>query len=198
MNYFFIQATLIAGIGDEGRTFWIQILVFLLLAVFCGVYSLVKNKQNESKDQQQNLAEETSTHHAKRRWRFQLPQEPILDFDSPDRASQEKPENELPEKKSKELHSGMELLESDFLLSIVENTEDNDQKDVTMRRLNFNELLRRKKLNQVNSKALKVYAINRGNLYGKDMQCEAMRQLAERTGHKSNHNQLQPALPLSL
>jgi len=227
MNYFLIQATLIAGIGDKESTFWIQILVFLLLAAFCGVYSLVKNKQNESKDQQQNLAEETSTHHAKGRWRFQLPrkqialckdiaqkytaktqdmrlhipnlpQEPILDFDSPDTASQEKPENELPEKKSKDLHSGMELLESDFLLSIVENTEDNDQKDVTMRRLNFNELLRRKKLNQVNSKALKVYAINRGNLYDKDIQCEAMRELAERTGHKSKDDQLQPALPLSL
>ena len=198
MNYFLIQATVIAGVANAESTFWVQILVFLLLVVLWGVYSLVKSRQNESNIQRQNLAEETSIHHAKRRWRFQLPQERILDFDSPDTAGHKKPKNELTEKKSKDLHSGMELLESDFLLSIVENTEDNDQKDVTMRRLNFNELLRRKKLNQVNSTALKVYAINRGNLYGKDIQCEAMRQLAERTAHKTKHNSLQPAVPPSL
>ena len=215
MNYFLIQAMLIAGIESEESTFWIQILVFLLLVVFWGVYRLVKNKQNEFKERQ-NLAEERGTYRAKPRWRFQLPrkytalckdiaqkytaktqdtrlhipnlpQEPILDFDSPDTASQEKPENELAEEKSKDLHSGMELLELDLLLSIVENTAGNDQNDVTMRKLNFNELLRRKKLDQVNSKLLKVYAINQGNLYGKDIQCEAMQELAERTARRSKH-----------
>jgi hypothetical protein len=227
MDYYLIQAILIAGTGDDESTFWIQILVFLLLAVSWGVYSLVKNRQNEFEDQQENLAEEAGTHHAKHRWRLRLSrkdialckgiaekcttktqdmrvhipsllQEPMGDFDSRDTASQEKPESEPAEKQSKDLHGGMELLEPGFLLSIVENTEDGDQNDLIMRKLNFNELLRRKKLDQVNSKALKVYAINRGNLYGKDIQCEAMRELAERTGHKSKHEQLRPALSLSL
>jgi hypothetical protein len=198
MDSFLIQAILIAGVGGEGNSFWMQILVFLLLAVIWGVYNLVKNKRNEFKDQEQSRTEETSLRNAKRPWRFQLPQEPVLGFDGPDTVGQEKLEKKLVEKKSKDLQSGMELLESGFLLSIVENTEDGDQNDLTMRKLNFNELLRRRKLDQVNSKALKVYAINRRNLYGKDIQCEAMRELAERTAYTSKYNQPQPALSLSL
>ena len=214
MNYFLIQALLIAGIGDEESTFWTQILVFLFVAVSWGVYSLVKNRQNEFKDRRQDLAEETSTHYTKPRWQFQLPRKHIalckdvaqkyitkaqgtrlhIPFDSPDTTSQEMPENKPATEKNKDLHSGMELLELDFLLSIVENTKGNGRNDVTMRKLNFNELLRRNKLNQINSKAVKVYAINQGNLYGKDIQCEAIRELAERTTHNSDHNLLQPAL----
>jgi len=60
---------------------------------------------------------------------------------------------------------------------------------VTMRKLNFNELLRRDQLNEANSSALKVYAINQGNLYGKDIQCEAMKELTERTAHKNKHRE---------
>ena len=215
MNYFLIQAILIANIGDEESTFWIQILVFLFVAVSLGVYSLTKN--NRSKDQQQNIA------YTKSRWRFQLPhkpvalrkgivqeyiarmkdtrhhipnlsQEPKLDFDSLSTASQKNPKNTLATEKNKDLQSGMELLELDFLLSIVENTKGNDQNDVTMRKLNFNEVLRREKLSQVKSKVLTVYAINRGNLYGKDIQCEAMGELAERTMRMNRHEALQPAV----
>ena len=91
-------------------------------------------------------------------------------------------------KREKDLHSGMELLELDFLLSVVENTKGGDENDVAMRKLNFNELLRRDQLNEANSSALKVYAINQGNLYGKDIQCEAMKELTERTAHKSKHS----------
>jgi len=215
MNYFLIQAILIANIGDEESTFWIQILVFLVVAVSLGVYSLTKN--NRSKDQQQNIA------YTKSRWRFQLPhkpvalrkgivqeyiarmkdtrhhipnlsQEPKLDFDSLSTASQKNPKNTLATEKNKDLQSGMELLELDFLLSIVENTKGNDQNDVTMRKLNFNEVLRREKLSQVKSKVLTVYAINRGNLYGKDIQCEVMGELAERTMRMNRHEALQPAV----
>jgi len=217
MNYFLIQAILIANIGDEESTFWIQILVFLVVAVSLGVYSLTKNNRSKHKDQQQNIA------YTKSRWRFQLPhkpvalrkgivqeyiarmkdtrhhipnlsQEPKLDFDSLSTASQKNPKNTLATEKNKDLQSGMELLELDFLLSIVENTKGNDQNDVTMRKLNFNEVLRREKLSQVKSKVLTVYAINRGNLYGKDIQCEAMGELAERTMRMNRHEALQPAV----
>ena len=213
MNYFLIQAILIANIGDEESTFWIQILVFLLVAVSLGVYSLTKN--NRSKDQQQNIA------YTKSLWRFQLPhkpvalrkgivqeyiarmkdtrhhipnlsQEPKLDFDSLSTASQKNPKNTLATEKNKDLQSGMELLELDFLLSIVENTKGNDQNDVTMRKLNLNEVLRREKLSQVKSKVLTVYAINRGNLYGKDIQCEAIGELAERTMRMNRHEVVHP------
>lgn len=109
-------------------------------------------------------------------------------------AVQEKLGNELTTEKNKDLRGGMDLLELDFLLSIVENTKGNDQNDVTMRKLNFNEVLRREKLSQVKSKVLTVYAINRGNLYGKDIQCEAMGELAERTMRMNRHEALQPAV----
>ena len=96
-------------------------------------------------------------------------------------AVREKLENELTIGKNKDLHGGMDLLELDFLLSIVENTRGNDPNDVTMRKLNFNEILRREKQNQIDSNALAVYVVNSGNLYGKDIQCEATKELARRT-----------------
>jgi len=87
--------------------------------------------------------------------------------------------------KNRDLAGGMEMLEQDFLLGVVENTEGNNNNDVTMRKLVFNELLRREKLDTIDSNALKVYAINRDNLYGKDIQCEAMKKLTERTLRKT-------------
>ena len=85
----------------------------------------------------------------------------------------------------RDLGGGMEMLELDFLLGVVEKTGGDDKNDVMMRKLNFNELLRRGKQNQIDSGALKVYAVDSGNLYGKDIQCEAMKELTKRTAHKS-------------
>ena len=223
MNYFLIQAILIADVGDDESSFWMQIMVFLVLGVFWGIYSLTKNNLSKHKDRQQDLAEETCTHYAKSRWRFQLPpktaaprqsivqeyiagmkdtrdhipnlsQEPKLDFNSPGTAGRKNPKKKPATEKNKDLHSGMDLLKLDFLLSIVENTKGNDQNDVTMRKLNFNEVLKREKQSQVKSEVLTVYAINRDNLYGKDIQCEAMGELAERTMRTNMHEPLQPAV----
>ncbi len=96
-------------------------------------------------------------------------------------AVQEKWENDLVAEKNRDLHGGMDLLDLDFLLSIVESTNGNDQNDVTMRKLNLNEILRRGKQDQIDSNALAVYAVNAGDLYGKDIQCEATKELAKRT-----------------
>jgi hypothetical protein len=226
MNYFLIQATLIAGIGDEESTFWIQILVFVLLGASWGVYNLVKKRQDEFKDEHEAFAEERVPGVARGRRRLglagrvvslckdaaqkyaakiqvkrihipKLIKEPIFNIKRPERAIWKMLEKEPATKKHKDLHSGMEILELDFLLSIVEDTESNDENDIIMRKLYFNELIRRRKLNQVNSKVLKVYAINRDSLYGKDIQCESIRQLAERTTHKIEHSPLEPALSLS-
>jgi len=86
--------------------------------------------------------------------------------------------------KERDLAGGMEMLEIDFLLGVIENTKSNDKNDVMMRKLGFNELLRRAKQNQIDSTALTVYAVNQGNLYGRDIQCEAMKALTKRTTHK--------------
>jgi hypothetical protein len=86
--------------------------------------------------------------------------------------------------KDRDLAGGMEMLELDFLLSVVEHTKGDDKNDVTMRKLVFNELLRREQLETIDSNALKVYTIDESNLYGKDIQCEAMKKMTERTLRK--------------
>jgi len=116
-------------------------------------------------------------------WLHSLDQEP-----SSDASSHEQSENEVNMEKSKDLHSGMELLEMDFLLGVVENTVSGDSKDVTMRRLNFEELNRRGKLGQVDSHSLAVYAVNAGDLYGKEIQCAATQELAHRTNNGSKED----------
>lgn len=84
-------------------------------------------------------------------------------------------------KRDEDLNSGMELLELNFLLTIIENTKGDDKDDVAMRKLTFDELLRRNEQNQIDSKALAEYAVNQGDLYGKGIQCEAMKELTKRT-----------------
>ncbi len=106
---------------------------------------------------------------------------------SGDVAGQEKPKSELAAERGRDLAGGMEMLELDFLLSVVENTRGDDKNDVMMRKLNFNELLRREQLNEIDSNALKVYVVDEGNLYGKDIQCQAMKELTVRTARKGKH-----------
>jgi hypothetical protein len=193
-----------------------QILVFVLLVTCWWIYNLVKNKANRFKDKGQGVVDEARDYHAKGRWQFkppnahiareanvthkytakiqemhlpsaELPQRPKLDSDDPRMASQPRAGKELHKQKMKDLDGGMELLELDFLLSITGNTEGSDETDLAIRKLGFNELLRRGKLDRVSSYALKTYAINQGNLYGTDIQCEAIKELAERTAHHSQH-----------
>lgn len=89
--------------------------------------------------------------------------------------------------RKRNLNSGMELLELDFLLSVIENTEANDERHVTMRKLTFHEVLRRDEQNHIDSNALAVYAVNKENLFDKTIQCEAIKELTKRTvqHHKS-------------
>ena len=88
-------------------------------------------------------------------------------------------------KKGEDLSSGMELLELDFLLAVVENTDSSDNNDIGMRKLTFYELLRRDDQNHIDSSALAVYSINQSNFYPKDIQCEAMKELTKRTNQHS-------------
>ena len=96
----------------------------------------------------------------------------------------EKVRSEPARRRTRDLQSGMELLNVDFLLSIAENTSSNDEMDVTMRKLNFSELIRTEQLHAVDSNALKVYALNEDGFYDKHMQFEAIKELAARTTSK--------------
>ena len=81
---------------------------------------------------------------------------------------------------------GMEMLTRKFLLMKTANVTELDKRDVEMRQMAFNELARRNELNEIKGEILKAYAVNRDNIYGKTIQCLAMKTLAERTTHKNN------------
>jgi len=86
---------------------------------------------------------------------------------------------------TRNLGGGMEMLEMDFLLGVIEDTDGDDKNDVAMRRLSFSEVLRRNQQSEMDSSALSVYAVDSKDLYGKDIQCAAMKELTRRTEQKS-------------
>ena len=87
-------------------------------------------------------------------------------------------------RKERNLTGGMEMLDLEFLLGVIEHTKGEDKNDVTMRKLSFDEVIRREQQNTIDSHALTVYAIDDHSHYSKNLQCEAMKELARRTGSK--------------
>ena len=204
MNYSLAQIILAGSNDDREDTIWIQMLVLVILAVLVGVGSLVKAGAKKFKNQrgyypsrassqgEQLRRQIKSLKEVKDKWlgiflktaqAKAIIEKPVFNFDASEAANRRKVENELGV--GRDLGGGMEMLELDFLLSIAENTKIDGKNDVMMRKLSFNELVRREQLGAADSNSLKVYAINEGCLYDKDIQCEAMKELAERTGLRS-------------
>src|SRR5512142_1788550 len=52
------------------------------------------------------------------------------------------------------LGAGMDLLEMDFLLGVIESTDGEDKNDVAMRKFSFNEVLRRNQQSDIDSSSL--------------------------------------------
>ena len=206
MSYSLAQIILAAGNIDGEDTIWIQMLVLVILVALLGVGSLVKTRVSSFKDEQQNYPEGGGTSYT---WLHRLIKplrelkknrlgiltaqskatikESVL-FDTPEAAGRERPKGEAARERGRDLAGGMEMLKLDFLLSVVENAEGDDKNDVMMRKLNFNELLHREQLNEIDGNALKVYAVDEGNLYGKDIQFQAIKELTVRTARKSKHS----------
>lgn len=90
-------------------------------------------------------------------------------------------------KRGRDLHGGLELLELDFLLDMVENIESNDEYDIMMRKLSFHELARTSRISEVDSNVLRYYCLDEDGLYDKQIQCEAMKELAARTMRSMGH-----------
>lgn len=189
------QIILAVSNSDGEVAFWTQMLVLIVLVASWGVYSLVRTRAKPSGEQKQGYDDGSGGRGTQLRWRNKalgglkkrglgvfsksaqskaVIEEPVFDFEGGGVARQGRPKSDLA--------GGMEMLEQDFLVRVVEKTKGDDKSDVMMRRLSFNELLRRGQLKAADSKALKVYAKNEGNLYGKDIQYEAMKELAERSG----------------
>jgi len=90
-------------------------------------------------------------------------------------------------KRGRDLHAGLELLDLDFLLDMVENVESAEEHEVLMRKLSFHELSRTGRIGEVDSNALRYYCLDEEGLYDKQVQCEAMKELAARTMRSMGH-----------
>jgi len=164
-----LAVILMGAVEDEG-TFWIQLLMVVILAAGVGVYALMRSRSRRVERQAHDETIETII----------APPKPA----AIERSAPEKPSVVVSEAKprGKDLAGGMELLARNFLVSVVDRTDSSDQKDIEMRRLCFTELARRGELWSIASVALKVYTLDEDGFYGKIIRCEAMAELAGRTG----------------
>lgn len=204
MNYCLAQIALAAGNSTGEDTFWMQILVLVILAALLGIGGLIKTRANKFKGREGYRSEGTRGPggrggrqiEALKKLKEKLPgtllktakasiKEPVFDFGRDGTGRREKLVDTSAKKEGRNLVSGTEMLKLDFLLSVIGKTKGDDKNDVAMRKLSFNELIRRGQVNAAASNVLKIYAINEGNLYSKNIQCEAMKELAKRTGLRS-------------
>ncbi len=200
MNSSLTEIILAASNTDEQSTFWSRLLVLVVLGAIVSIISLIKAKAKRLKTQRQHRPKGSGRLYKDSKEQIRAvkdkyvefflktarpktnSQEPLFDFDSTDTARSEK------QKKARDLNSGMEILDLDFLVKIVEKTRGKNEKNVTMRQLVFNELVRREQLSEISSKTLNFYTINKGNIYDKKIQCEAMTELAKRTRPRSGED----------
>ena len=144
-------AVIVLGAAEDEGTFWIQLLMVVILAAGVGIYGLVKSRTKRLERETRDEIIET-----------------IIE-----------PPKSLVKKHN--LSGGMELLARNFLVGVVEQTDSPGQRDIEMRRLCFAELVRRGELWAVASIHLKVYTLDEDGFYGKVIRCEAMAELAGRT-----------------
>jgi len=209
MDFFLAQIIVVLGNGVGEDIFWMQMLVLALLAALVGIGSLIKTRAGRYKHHRRHRLAETHPRGGQLHRQIErlkeltsrstgfltktvkqkfVAEENISGFGTADAINQKKLKRDLDKEAKKDLAGGMELLELDFLLGVVENTNGNGKNDVMIRKLSFNELLRRKKLSAIGSSALKVYAKNAKSVYGKDIQCGAMNELSQRTVSKSKRS----------
>ncbi len=220
MNPFLKQIILVAGVGDWENAIWMQILVIVILAASWGVYTFVRNKPDNLKENKKNLRS-TRPDYTGSSWQFRqqstsfsrhkekhqadiqdihvhtakATRSALVPLDSSNISNQQKAKRLSSRKRTRNTKGGMDLLDLDILLQVVHNTEGKDENDVTIRKLAFNELIRRQNQNCINSIALTIYAVNKGKLYDKGIQCEAMRELAGRTSANRHVKSYKQSLP---
>ncbi|MGD0552683.1 MAG: hypothetical protein ABSB25_08535 [Sedimentisphaerales bacterium] len=176
-----LLAVIVMGAVEDEATFWIQLLMIVILAAGVGTYIMVKSRAKRIERQTRDETIETII----------APPKPL----ATGHASTEKPAaGEKP--RQRDLSGGMELLARNFLTGVVEQTNSPDQRDIEMRRMCFTELGRRGELWAIASTALKVYTLDEDGFYGKVIRCDAMAELAGRTADKpQNATETPPASP---
>ena len=199
----YIPQTMLASVNGSGEeTFWISILVIVLLSSGVGIWTLVRRKSN-----QDSLSEEYSEYdvqsaegmnrHKKTDAVIEtlIKQSAVPETGQYSIRSSRKGAVGRRFRKAADLQSGLELLELPFLTGMVSDIESRQYLDIEMRKIAFMELVRRGQLGNIEGNALKVYAKNSASSassacggpkggkggFGKAIQCEALKELAART-----------------
>ena len=174
-------AFIVMGAVEDEKTFWIQLLMVVILAAGVGIYGSVKSRAKRIEQQARDETIEAVI----------APAKPL----ATGHTSTERPAVSR-KPRLRDLSGGMELLARNCLTGVVEQTNSPDQRDIEMRRLCFTELGRRGELWAIASTALKVYTLDEDGFYGKIIRCEAMAELAGRTTDKpQNTAEAPPASP---
>ena len=178
-----LLAVIFMGAVEDEGTFWIQLLMMVMLAAGAGIYLLFKSRAKRFERQTHDEVIETI---------IETPQSLAVSAPLPIIARPENRRIEWPapseiKPRRKNLTGGMELLARNFLVSVVERTDLPDHRDIAMRCLCFTELGRRGELWSIASTALKIYTLDEDGFYGKVIRFEAMAELAGRTV-KESHN----------
>ena len=190
-----IMLTSVNGSGEE--TFWMSILVIVLLSSGVGIWTLVRRKAGRNNLSEYSEYDPTvlSTEGMNRHKKTDAIIETLIKKSAVSETGQYSIRSSRKGvvgrrfRKAADLQSGLELLDLPFLTGMVSDIESRQHLDIEMRKIAFMELVRRGQLCGIEGKALKVYAKNSayggpkgGNGgFGKAIQCEALKELAART-----------------
>jgi hypothetical protein len=185
--------------GEE--TFWMSILIIVLLSSGIGIWTLVRRKAGRNNPSEEYaeydptvLSAEGMNRHKKTDAIIEtlIKQSGVPETGQYSTRSSRKGAVGRRFRKAADLQSGLELLELPFLTGMVSDIESRQQVDIEMRKIAFMEIVRRGQLCGIEGKALKVYAKNSASSasrsaeggkggFGKAIQCEALKELAART-----------------
>jgi hypothetical protein len=178
----FLIGIIIAQRSGGDDTFWVQLLVIVVLAAGVGIYSLVRKKTHKG-EEQEDYTSYPSRAGGQRQWRWKIqsshkgPDEMKTTFGASLPKTQQAGNSTVQVRKQRVFGFASDEKGRD----LQEDMSSDEVSDVTMRKLSFEEILRRDRLNRVSSKVLKIYAKDEQGFYGSQIQCEAMKQLSQRT-----------------
>ena len=181
-----LQNFLATGVGDSEGTFWVVILMIVLLSCGAGIWSVVKRRTGEKDWQMEEIlypsqTQEQTMESKKIAYEVISPEGNSVSLSTKDEQLQPATPQRQRQKKNSDRENGLELLDLSFLIKVVGKVENGEEHDIEMRKIAFSELVRREELCRIEGNILKVYAKNPSNLFNKSIQCQAIAELAGRT-----------------
>lgn len=166
----YVPQIMLASVNGNGEeTFWISILVIVVLSSGIGIWTLVKKKSNQNSLSEEGSEYDSTVQPTQRMNRHKktdtiietlIEQSAVSETGQLSIRSSRKGAAGRRFRKAADLQSGLELLDLPFLTGMVSDIESRQRADIEMRKIAFMELVRRGQLCGIEGKALKVYAKN--------------------------------------